>query len=152
MLFGEPIDRFDGTEFAFLSNFCRQPKVMLYVVDYKMYFVNTVEHAYQADKAIHGDDAVKILTASTPAKAKKYGRLVACRDDWDTIKIARMEHWLDVKFADAQLAQNLLATENRMLIEGNDWGDRFWGQVDGVGENWLGRLLMYKRDKLRQNL
>ena len=36
------------------------------------------------------------------------------------------------------------------LIEGNTWGDTFWGQVDGKGENKLGKLLMKIRDELME--
>jgi hypothetical protein len=39
----------------------------------------------------------------------------------------------------------LLATEYVELIEGNNWGDTFFGVCNGEGENWLGRLLMNLR-------
>jgi predicted NAD-dependent protein-ADP-ribosyltransferase YbiA (DUF1768 family) len=35
------------------------------------------------------------------------------------------------------------------LIEGNTWGDKFWGQVKGEGANYLGRLLMKVREELQ---
>lgn len=156
-LFGQPIDKFDGTQFAFLSNFYVHNEPIMYNVlqddgIYRRYFVNTVEHVYQADKCMHSTDYHKILMAATPARAKKYGRMVECRSDWDLIKIARMKHWLKVKFSTAYLANRLIEeTEDRPLIEGNTWGDRFWGQVNGVGENWLGRLLEEVRKELKRN-
>ena len=48
----------------------------------------------------------------------------------------------------------LIATGDAVLIEGNTWGDRFWGMVRNdsgmwVGENWLGRLLTLQRSIIR---
>lgn len=34
------------------------------------------------------------------------------------------------------------------LEEGNTWGDRTWGTVDGVGQNLLGHVLMTVRSVL----
>jgi hypothetical protein len=36
-----------------------------------------------------------------------------------------------------------------ILIEGNTWGDTFWGVCNGVGENNLGKTLMNVREILR---
>lgn len=59
-----------------------------------------------------------------------------------------MRDLLDLKFADPALAALLLATGDADLVEGNDWGDRFWGVCDGAGANMLGRLLMELRTRL----
>ena len=51
------------------------------------------------------------------------------------------------------LKQRLLATGDKRLVEGNTWGDTFWG-VDlrsGRGENQLGRILMRVREELKEN-
>lgn len=48
------------------------------------------------------------------------------------------------------LAQKLIATGNAYLEEGNQWGDKFWGTVNGNGENMLGKILMKERDILRE--
>lgn len=45
----------------------------------------------------------------------------------------------------------LLNTGEAELIEGNTWGDKFWGAVwdkelGWVGQNWLGKLLMEERE------
>lgn len=42
----------------------------------------------------------------------------------------------------------LLATGDEGLIEGNWWGDTFWGECKGQGENHLGRILMKIRREL----
>lgn len=47
------------------------------------------------------------------------------------------------------LCKALLATGNCHLVEGNNWGDYFWGSVNGHGENHLGRILMDIRAKLQ---
>ena len=50
------------------------------------------------------------------------------------------------------MKQQLLATGNLVLEEGNGWHDTFWG-VDlktGEGENHLGRILMQVREELRE--
>lgn len=55
---------------------------------------------------------------------------------------------LESKFSDKQLYNLLLETKPRLLVEGNYWGDTFWGQCPvGVGENNLGKLLMEIRDR-----
>jgi len=46
------------------------------------------------------------------------------------------------------LAQKLVDTGARDLIEGNTWGDTFWGISGGKGENNLGKLLINQREEL----
>jgi len=60
-----------------------------------------------------------------------------------------MEELLRLKFESPELRKLLLETGEHELIEGNNWGDRFWGVVDGVGDNHLGKLLMKIRAELR---
>ena len=47
------------------------------------------------------------------------------------------------------LAQKLLATGDEELVEGNDWGDIYWGVYKGHGKNMLGKILMRVRAELR---
>lgn len=133
----ERIDRFDGP-FRFLSNFA-------WLDDGK-----TLEHYYQAAKAIHQLEFDWVMAARTPAEAKKRGRQVQCRTDWEAVKNGIMLDLLRAKFAEEPFRSQLLATGTSHLEEGNWWGDRYWGTVSGVGENWLGRLLMQVRDELRE--
>jgi len=61
-----------------------------------------------------------------------------------------METLLREKFSkDPELRAKLLNTGTSKLVEGNTWGDRFWGVCRGQGENNLGRLLMKVREELR---
>ncbi len=43
----------------------------------------------------------------------------------------------------------LLATGSAELIEGNDWGDDYWGRATPQGKNHLGVVLMQVREELR---
>jgi ribA/ribD-fused uncharacterized protein len=119
------------------------------LVFYNGHAYQSVEHAYQAQKSL--DPAVQeiIRHAQSPAVAKRLARQVKLRPDWETIKIQVMRDLLFEKFVQEPERTILLATGDANLIEGNWWGDRFWGQCPvGEGENWLGRLLMELRAQL----
>ena len=60
-----------------------------------------------------------------------------------------MRDLLRQKFAREPLRSQLLATGEAKLIEGNHWGDTFWGVCRGQGENHLGMLLMKAREEIR---
>jgi ribA/ribD-fused uncharacterized protein len=82
--------------------------------------------------------------------AKRLGRQVRLRPDWDAVKVDVMRKVLRLKFAPGSaLAQRLLDTGDAELIEGNWWNDRFWGVCKGEGLNQLGKLLMERRAELR---
>ena len=51
------------------------------------------------------------------------------------------------KFSDPLLQSLLETTGDEELIEGNHWGDVFWGVCKGVGENHLGKILMKVRGR-----
>jgi ribA/ribD-fused uncharacterized protein len=137
------IDSFSA-EFRFLSNFfpC---KVKFDGVTYA-----SVEHAYQASKTLDDQERDQIKRASV-RDAKRLGRKVKLRSDFDHQKLNIMEDLLRQKFAkDSEFAELLLLTGDEKLVEGNTWGDVFWGVCDGKGENHLGSLLMKIRDELKQ--
>lgn len=136
------IDSFSGT-FRFLSNF--YPAPLLYEgIDYA-----TSEHAFQAAKTLDQDQRLNIAMLETPGESKRYGKTVKLRPDWDEIKIRVMYEIIEAKFTqNPGLAEKLIATDDTILIEGNVWGDKFWGVCDGVGENHLGKILMGFRENL----
>lgn len=136
------IAEFEG-KYAFLSNFYSSP--ILY--DGIVYPTN--EHFFQAMKTLDQEERKKIAAAETPGQAKRLGRHVKLRTDWEQIKVDVMRTGLMLKFTDANLAQRLIDTGDEELIEGNWWGDRFWGQCEGIGRNMLGQLLMELREKLK---
>lgn len=131
------INKFDR-EYRWLSNF--YPSLVIY--DGVVY--PTVEHAYQAAKT-HPSQRDP-FRHGTPGQAKRLGRQVTLRADWEQVKIAVMRELIQKKFLPhTVLADKLIATGNAELIEGNTWGDKFWGVCDGVGQNMLGKLLMEQR-------
>lgn len=137
------INSFTGS-YRFLSNFYHSP-IVVDGIKYK-----TVEHAFQAMKATNTKDAKMIADASTPKEAKRLGRSIKMRSNWNPIRLDVMLRLLRLKFKNPTLRKALLDTGSRELIEGNDWGDKFWGKVGNEGKNHLGQLLMQVRNEVRQ--
>ena len=143
------IDCFDG-EYAFLSNFYEHP-IDINGVTYK-----STEHAFQAMKATNKADHDLIVNAQTPGQAKRLGKKIQLRSDWEDIKYIVMQDILRIKFASPELGKMLMATGDATLIEGNTWHDNLWGNctcprcADKVGKNWLGNILMGVRQDLIQ--
>ena len=134
--------------YHFLSNFYPSP----IVID-GVFAAPTVEHGYQAWKAIRMEDAVSILKCKSPGQTKRVARSIEHRPDWDEVKLSVMEYMLSLKFArNSVLGARLIATGDAYLTEGNTWGDCFWGVCNGVGENHLGRLLMERRAFLNHQI
>lgn len=140
------IDRFDGTHYAYLSNFW--PAVVHY--DDKVY--RTVEHAYQAAKTTDLQDRRRIRGVAKAGEAKHLGQLVTKHPRWEEVKLDVMRNLLYQKFANGELLERLMNTGDAMLIEGNYWHDNFWGDCYCdkckaiIGENWLGTLLVEIRE------
>ena len=134
-----PILYFTGAH-GFLSNFYTLSSMYPVCLDGDYY--RTVEHAYQAAKTLDANWRRTIAGAPTAGYAKRNGRRAPLRDGWDAMKIDVMRMLLVQKFQDAYLQERLLRTGDAQLIEGNTWGDVFWGCCGGRGENHLGRLLM----------
>jgi ribA/ribD-fused uncharacterized protein len=140
------VDRFDG-EYAWLSNF--YPCEVILEDDGHHY--PTVEHAYQAAKTLDPDERARIRECARPGEAKKLGRYVTMRLRWDDVKVPVMRNLLMQKFSRPDLRHKLLGTGYRNLVEGNTWGDTFWGVCRGKGCNMLGRLLMQTRQMFKED-
>lgn len=136
------ITNFSGL-YAFLSNF--------YPANVRYQGINypSTEHAYQAAKTLDVVERFKISKLHKPSRAKMVGQTVKCRADWEAIKVEVMREILFIKFEDVDFNQALLQTGDVLLVEGNTWGDTFWGVCDGVGWNHLGMLLMEVRKAYR---
>lgn len=134
------ISSFRG-EYSFLSNFYQCP------VLYNGITYLNAEAAFQAQKTLnemrrHGFSNVSAI------EAKKMGKFVQLREDWDSIKLTVMEEVIRAKFSqNKELKNKLLQTEGMYIEEGNTWGDVFWGKVYGIGENHLGIILMNIRNE-----
>jgi ribA/ribD-fused uncharacterized protein len=135
-----PIARFVG-KYRFLSNFYPVE------LEYEGAMYRSLEHAYQAAKTMDFEQRAVIRAQPTPGRAKSAGRKVALRNGWELMKVDVMHGLLRQKFRDPELRRKLAATGEVELVEGNTWGDRFWG-VDGTGKNWLGKLLMEVRKEI----
>lgn len=134
----QPITSFDGI-YRFLSNF----HPVMVKLDGETY--PSTEHAYQAAKSLDPAYRAGFLTC-TATEAKRRGRRAVLRADWEQVKIGVMLDLLRQKFAhETELAALLDQTGDRELIEGNWWGDTFWGVCRGKGQNHLGKLLMQVR-------
>jgi len=138
----ERIEGFKG-EFEFLSNFA-PVRVVLSGVEYP-----TVEHAYQAAKSLDVNERLIIQKAKSPGQARKLGRLITMRPDWEDVKEHVMRDLLIQKFAQPRFMEPLLATGDAYLEETNWWKDRYWGVYKGKGLNRLGYLLMEIRSYLK---
>lgn len=137
--------QFEG-KYRFLSNFTSSPMI----IDGKYY--STVENYFQSQKTLDEEESEKIRLAMSPSAAKRLGRQCNMREDWDEIKDEVMMKGLRAKFFRIDMSDELLATNNDILEEGNTWGDYYWG-VDfntGIGENKLGKFLMQLRDEIRR--
>lgn len=143
------IDSFTG-EYAFLSNFYHSPLVFTHPTTGTVYSFDTVEHGYQAAKAgTEPELEDKIFKAKTPSEAKKLGKTAKLPADWEEIKLDVMLALVWMKFTQhPELAQKLIDTGDAQLVEGNWWGDKFWGVCNGEGLNILGELLMAIREEL----
>lgn len=157
------IDEFRN-EYDFLSNF--------YICDTDFFGNNlpSVEHFFQLlkgtseaylvvalrkvlpEKTIDQSNFVEVYCSLEPAQAKKFGRLVRLRPDWDQVKDRIMANGVMAKFRNnLDLRDKLIKTGNIPLVEGNWWHDNYWGDcrcykcVNIPGRNMLGTILMATR-------
>lgn len=127
-------------EYRFLSNFwpC---EITILGIPYK-----SVEAAYQASKCSSIHKRMEFSQLG-PKEAKRLGRTLKL-DRWDDMtKVTSMELCLRAKFGIPALQARLISTAPLELIEGNTWGDEFWGKCGDKGRNTLGKLLMILRDE-----
>jgi ribA/ribD-fused uncharacterized protein len=124
------IEVFEG-DYRFLSNF------YVHLPDGR-----SNEHLYQMMKTFDADWQRRIYNAQTPNAAKKLGRQAPLVPHWEAIKVDIMYALCLAKFSRPQMRRQLLNTGTVALVEGNTWGDTFWGVCEGKGDNHLGAILM----------
>lgn len=95
-------------DYKFLSNFypCK--------ITIAGYTFPSVENAYQAMKCANLSDYSQFVNIG-PAEAKKLGRKVQLRSDWEQIKYNVMRQLLDLKFQDKVLLRMLQDTAQNLL-------------------------------------
>jgi len=130
-------------KYRFLSNFF--PAKVLFEGD----IYPSVEHAYQSAKTLNPDERQAIRQVKLAGMAKQLGKHVTLRSDWRQINLNIMKVLVREKFQDLVLKEKLLNTGDAILIEGNNWGDTYWGNYNGEGHNHLGRILMEVREELK---
>ncbi len=145
------ITSFRGS-YRFLSNFYgHKPEHIKFTVVVDGVEFHTSEHGFMASKTTDLETRRLIQAMPGAMQAKMYwhdeSKQHLLREDWDEIRLSTMLDMLRQKFAHPKLQQMLLDTGNVILIEGNNWGDTFFGvdEETGEGESWLGRLLMMVR-------
>jgi ribA/ribD-fused uncharacterized protein len=143
------IDKFEG-KYAFLSNFYAS------IVQEDGITYPTIEHYFQAQKTLNPFERKEIAATATPGQAKRAGRNVTLREDWEEVKDSVMLQGLRLKFDIEELANMLLETGDAYLEEGTTWHDNTWGncscpKCENIpGQNRLGTLLMQVRQELRK--
>ena len=158
--------------YSFLSNFSNNK------IKFKNYIFENSESVFQVQKFDYNDQLLRAFSLLNPSDAKKYGRAKVLflnnttgelasnkrpyywedytefrmTPDWNDRKIEAMYNSVRLKFTqNPEIKEKLIKTEGYYLEEGNTWGDRFWGTVNGEGENNLGIILMQIRDEFIKN-
>lgn len=106
-----------------------------------------VEAAFQAYKCANIEDRKKFINLNG-AEAKKLGRKVPMRKDWEDIKVKVMYRLVMQKFNRNPLLLDRLKNIEGIIVEDNTWNDTFWGMCNGKGRNTLGVILTAVRNEL----
>ena len=132
----------------YLSNFYERPVTINGIT-----YLNN-EAAFQSMKV---EDVEKRKSFSTlkASEAKKMGRRVELRPDWESVKFDYMYLICKGKFSqNKDLREKLLSTMGEDLVEGTTgWHDNIWGNCECpkckniIGQNNLGKILMRVRDE-----
>ena len=130
-----------------LSNFSR------HAVFIKSRVWPTVEHFYQAQKFAGTFHEESIRRCQTPTLAKRRAPELEKehrREGWTAVREAVMLEGLRAKFSQhPDLADLLLSSGDRILVE-HTQNDTYWGDGgDGTGKNRLGHLLMQIRAEIQ---
>ncbi len=151
-----PVREFQG-DYRFLSNMWKI-NVPIQVQEWE---VDTSEHAYQMSKFANDKDRELIALSQSGIAAKRKARRLLRSGaertaDWEEKKLGTMLYYVVKKFElNEDLSSALIETEDRPLIEGNNWDDTYWGVCppgSENGTNYLGRILMHVRENLRSGM
>lgn len=132
-------------EYYFLSNMCPCTNGVSVMIDDKIYKFTCAEAAFQAFKCPQRASEFENIDGYT---AKKLGKRVQLRSDWEQIKNQIMLNVVCTKFMQNPDMFRRLRNTKSIIVEENTWGDTYWGVCNGVGENHLGKILMKIRDEV----
>jgi ribA/ribD-fused uncharacterized protein len=114
------------------------------------------EHAYQAGKPRKPEVRDWLMAAPSPSLLAMAAHGLYAWDvapGWSRGRRDRMHRVVRAKFGQhPDLAALLLGTGAARIVEcgtADNEVNRRWGEVGGVGTNWLGLILMAVRDELR---
>ena len=115
----------------------------------------SVEAAFQSQKSTD-DTEIEKFTTMTAREAKRAGRSVKLRPDWEEVKLDVMYEACLAKFSQHEyLKDALLSTGDEEIIENTTaWHDNIWGNcecsrcINREGKNLLGKTLMKVRSTL----
>lgn len=113
------------------------------------------EAAWQAQKTLATHKRME-FAQMTASNAKRAGRRVTLREDWEEVKYNLMVEVLRAKFTQIEeLGKVLKSTGDATIVENTTgWHDNLWGSCscprcdDITGQNLLGKALMQVRDEL----
>lgn len=129
-------------ELYFLSNMypCK--------VAYNGYTYSCAESAFQAQKC---PELAHEFVPLDGFQAKKAGRKVPLRPDWESVKMDIMKDIVSAKFNQNSRLYEKLSRVDSDIVEENTWNDTFWGVCRGKGQNHLGRILMQIRGNMKKS-
>lgn len=126
-------------------------------IEFEGEIFKTAEHAYQAGKAAKPAVRKWLMDAPSPSLLAMAAHGLYVWDitpNWAKIKFDRMKRILVAKYTQHEdLKALLLGTGDARLVESatvDNAINRLWGEVNGVGQNKLGQLLMEVRSQLAQ--
>lgn len=169
---------YDKIEFKnekrFLSNMFEIPIKFEFTPDLQKRFPNIIsdgeiypstEHIYQMFKSDNPAWKEIIKNTLEPRKTKTLVRKYfkknllfetdtqfSLRKDWDSFRYELMYAIVTLKFYQNKDIAKKLSDLEGYIEERNCWGDTYWGTVDGIGENNLGKILMLVRARIRRQL
>lgn len=149
------IEKFERrTPYFFLSNMYRLENPIQ--TDTGIY-VPTSEHAYQSAKFVNPRICREIASLERGIDTKERAHELELAGEelvegWDEIKLGFMNRFVRDKFQlNPAIAELLVNTGDEEIVEGNTWGDRYWGVCppgSTNGQNNLGKIHMQVRAEL----
>lgn len=125
-------------EYDFLSNFYKCN------VEHEGVIYSSVENAFQAAKTLDLIER-RQFENYTAREAKKLGKKVKLRSDWENVKVKIMCNLVFQKFNNSEYLRTRLLIVQDKIIEENFWGICKCGRCAG-GYNMLGNILQEVRE------